>query len=207
MTENSEEAILVSVKKLEQVTCIQYLIVFPGGVTQDCSALDPVSALIDSGSGVNTMYPTFAKKLGFAVQTTKVGTHKIDGTTFETYGMVIAAFSVTDQANKVRFFEETFLIPNVSPDVVFGMPFFTLSDADVDFPKKKLWWRSYTIEKALLTTKRVKLVGKKEFAAVALDPEYKTFVVHVASLESPSSTQEGNVYPSCRAKIAAMVAN
>ena len=52
--------------------------------------------------------------------------------------MVVAAFLVTDQADKVRFFEETFLVVNVSPDVVFGMPFFTLSSVDIDFPKKEL---------------------------------------------------------------------
>ena len=32
--------------------------------------------------------------------------------------------------------------------------------------------------------KRVKLVGKKEFAAIALDPKYETYIVHVASLSS-----------------------
>ena len=52
--------------------------------------------------------------------------------------MVVAAFSVTDQADRVRFFEETFLVANVSPDVVLGMLFFTLSGADVDFPKREL---------------------------------------------------------------------
>ena len=37
--------------------------------------------------------------------------------------MVVAAFSVTDQADKIKFFEETFLVANVSPDVVLGMTF------------------------------------------------------------------------------------
>ena len=53
--------------------------------------------------------------------------------------MVVAAFSVTDQANRVRFFEETFLVANISPDMVLEMPFFTLGSADVDFPKRELW--------------------------------------------------------------------
>ena len=87
------------------------------------------------------------------------------------------------------------------------MPFLILSSADVDFPKRELWWRFYTIEKAFPTTKRVELVGKKEFAATALDPGHKTFVVHIAFLQSPSSLQEGNVYLSCRIQIAALVAN
>ena len=63
----------------------------------------------------------------------------------------------------------------------------------------------YTIEEAFPTTKRVKLVGKKEFAATALDPRYETFVVHIVSLENPS--QESDVHPSRRVQIAALVAN
>ena len=50
-----------------------------------------------------------------------------------TYGMIVAAFSVINKANQVRFFEEIFLVANVNPEVVFGMFFLTLSDADVDF--------------------------------------------------------------------------
>ena len=138
VTEDSEEAILVSANELEQVTCIQYPIAFLGGVTQDGSALGPVSALLDSGSEVNTMHPTFAERLGLVAWITNVGAQKIDGTTLETYGMVIAAFSITDQANKVRFFEEIFLVANVSPDMVLRMPFLTLSSVDINFPKKEL---------------------------------------------------------------------
>ena len=139
MIEDSEEAILVSAKKIEQITCIQYLIAFLGGITQDGSALDPVLALFDSSSEVNAMHPAFAKRFGLVVQPTNVGTQKIDSTTLETYGMMVAAFSMTDQANKVRLFEKTFLVANVSPDVVFEMPFQILSNADVNFPKRELW--------------------------------------------------------------------
>ena len=200
-----EEAILVSPKDLEQVTYIQYFITFPDGVTQDGLALDLVSALLNLNSKVNTMHPAFAEKLDLLVQTTNVGAQKIDGTTFETYGMVVADFLVTDQANSIRFFEESFLVANISSDVVFGMSFLTLSGADIDFPKRELWWRFYTIEKAFSTTKRVELVGKKEFVAAALNPGHETFVVHVASLQSLN--QENDVHPSCRAQIAALLAN
>ena len=119
--------------------------------------------------------------------------------------MVVAAISVTDQADRVKFFEKTFLVANVNPDVVLGMPFLTLSGADVDFPKRELRWRSYTIEEALPTTKRVELVGKKEFAAAALDPGHETFIVYVASLENPS--QKGDIHPFRKAQIAALMAN
>ena len=47
--------------------------------------------------------------------------------------MVVAAFSVVDKPNRVRFFEETFLVVNVGPEVVLKMLFLPLSGADVDF--------------------------------------------------------------------------
>ena len=95
----------------------------------------------------------------------------------DTYEIVIAAFSVVDKANRIRFFEETFLVANVSSEVVFGIPFLIWSSADVDFLGQKLWWETYTIKKALPTTRRVELVGKKKFAAIVFDPEHETYVV------------------------------
>ena len=47
-------------------------------------------------------------------------------------------FSVIDQVDKIKFFEEIFLVTNVSSDVVFGMLFITLSGANIDFPKREL---------------------------------------------------------------------
>ena len=205
MTEDSEEAILVSVKELERVTCIQYPIAFPGGITKDGLALDPLSTLFNLGNEVIVIHPAFVERLGLVVQATNISAQKIDGTIFEIYGMVVAAFWMIDQADRVRFFEKIFLVANVSPNVVLRMSFLTLSGADIDFPKKKFQWRLYTIEEPLLITKWVELVGKKEFAAAVLDPGHETFVVYVASLESPS--QEGDVYPSRRAQIAALVVN
>ena len=205
MTKNSEEVILVSAKKMEQITCIRYPIIFSGIVTQDGSALDPVLTLLDSSSEVNVMHPAFAKKLGLVMQTTNISAQKIDRTIFKTCAMVVAAFSVTNPANKVKFFEEIFLVTNISPDIFLGMFFFTLSGADIDFPKREFWWRSYTIEKAFLTTKQVELIRKKEFAAAALDLGHETFVIHIAFFDIHS--QESNIHPSRRAQIAALVGN
>ena len=84
------------------------------------------------------MHPAFAERLSLVMQATNVDAQKIDGSTLETYGMVVATFSVTDQADRVRFFEETFLVVNVSPDVVFGILLLTLRGADIDFLKKEL---------------------------------------------------------------------
>ena len=166
---------------LVRVLCIRYPINF---------GKQSVLALFDSSSEVNAAHPAFAKELGLPVRPTDVGAQKIDSTTLDTYGMVVAAFSVKYKINRVRFFEETFLVANVSPEVVLWMPFLTLSDADVDFLGWKLRWRTYTTKEALPTTRRVELVGKKEFAAAALDPEHETYIINVGSVSfdaSPSS--------------------
>ena len=186
---------------LERIPCIHYSVQFK----KDTSKAQ-VQALIDSGSEVNAIHPTFAKQLGLPIRPRNVEAQKIDGTTLDTYGMVVAAFSVEDKANRVRIFEEAFLVANVSPEIVLGMLFFTLSGANVDFSGRELRWRTYIIKEVLLTTKHVELVGKKEFAAAALDPEYETYVVHVASLSSAPLVASLDVYPSRRPQISGLIA-
>ena len=51
------------------------------------------------------------------------------------------------------------------------------------FNKTILMWKSYTTNKALLTTEQVQLVNLKEFVIAALDTDSKTFVMHVAIRE------------------------
>ena len=189
MTGASEEA-------LERVPCINYPVQF-----KDTDKA-PVQALIDSGSEVNAIHPSFVKQLGLPIRPTDVEAQKIDGTTLDTHGMVVAAFSVVDKTNRVRFFEETFLVANVSPKIVLEMLFLTLTGANIDFSGRELRWRTYTTEKVLPTIKHDELVGKKEFAAAALDPEHETYVVYVGSLSSTPLASLGstplNVHPSQR---------
>ena len=192
-------------RNLTRVPCIRYPVTFRKKSVS-------MSALFDSGSKVNAIYPTLARELGLPIRPTDVGAQKIDGTLLDTFGMVVAAFSVEDKANRVRFFEETFLVANVSPEVVLGMSFLTLSGADVDFLGRELRWKTYTTKEAPLTTRRIELVGKKKFAAAALDPEHETYVVHVGSVSSdasPSSSAsqlELDVHPSRRPQISGLIA-
>ncbi len=117
----------------------------------------------------------------------------------ETYEIVVSTFSVSDKDKRERFFEESFLLANVRPDIVLGIPFLIMSNADVDFQARDLQWRSYTTGEVLPTIRQVELIGKKEFATATLDPEYEAFVVHVAALSVNSGDK---VYPSKRAQIA-----
>ena len=77
--------------------------------------------------------------------------------------MVIAAFQVLNKLGYSWFFQETFLLANISMKMVLGMPFLTFNNAYVNFAKKKLIWRTYTTKKPLSTTCRVKLLDQKEF--------------------------------------------
>ena len=141
-----------------------------------------VRALIDSGSEVNAMTPAYTSKLGLQVRYTEIGAQKIDGSTLQTFGMVLANFQMEDKLGRTRFFQETYLLANISAEVVLGIPFLTLSNANVQFVEKELILKSYTTAEALPTTKRVELINNKEFAKAALDGKSKTFVVHMTSL-------------------------
>ena len=98
----------------------------------------PVQALINSGSEVNAIHLFFAKQLGLLIRLTDVGGQKIDGSTLDTHKMVVAAFSVVDKANRVRFFEKIFRVANVSLEIVLKMPFLTLNGVNVDFSGREL---------------------------------------------------------------------
>ena len=51
----------------------------------------------------------------------------------DTYEIVVIAFLLTDKANRIKFFEKTFLVTNVSLKAIIRMLFLTLSDANIDF--------------------------------------------------------------------------
>ena len=189
-------------KALKCVSYIHYPVQF-----KDISEAQ-VQALIDSEIEVNAIHPIFAKQVDLSIRPIDVGVQKIDGTMLDTHGMVVAAFLVMDKANQVRFFEKIFLVANVSPEVVLEMPFLTLSNADVDFSGRKLRWRTYTTEKALPITRRIKLVDKKKFAVAVLNSEHETYVVHVKLVNSnvlPSSSPL-DVYPSQKPWISGLIA-
>ena len=64
--------------------------------------------------------------------------------------------------------------------MILGMLFLKINNADVLFGEKILMWKSYTINKALPTTKRIQIVDSKEFVIAALDVNSKTFMIYMA---------------------------
>ena len=85
------------------------------------------------------------------------------------------------------------------------MFFLTLSGADIDFSGRELRWRTYTTEEVPTTTRRVELIGKKEFAVAVLDPEHEIYVVHLALL-SFTPLARLDVPPFWRPQISGLIA-
>ncbi len=52
--------------------------------------------------------------------------------------MVVSTFSMSDKDERERFSEESFLLADVKPEIVIGMPFQTMSNVDVDFQTRDL---------------------------------------------------------------------
>ena len=171
MTYGGEEVVV-------RLPCIYYPVRF-----QEDQGQEQVRALLDSGSKVNAMSLAYAKRLGLKTRKTNVRAQKIDGSAQETFGMVIANFQVEDKSGRPRFFQETFLVADTKFEVILGMPFLKISNANVAFGEGMLTWKSYTTNEALPTIKRVRLVDPKEFVIAALDADSETFVVHVAIRE------------------------
>ena len=121
MTEASKEDKVA----LVQVSCIHYPLHF----RKDNQ--NKVQALIDYGSKVNTMIPAYILKLGLRVRQTNVGAQKIDGSTLKTFEIVLASFQIEDKLGRARFFQETFLLADISVEVVLEIFFLTLSNANI----------------------------------------------------------------------------
>ena len=114
---------------LQRVPCIHYPIPF---------RKKEVQALIDSGSEINAMTSAYASRLGLRVYCIDIGAQKIDGSTLKIFGMVLASFQVEDKLRRARFFQKTFLLINISADIVLSMPFLTFSNANIQFVEKEL---------------------------------------------------------------------
>ena len=120
MTETSKEEPI----SLERVPYIYYLLRFRKDTAD-------VRALIDSGSEVNVMALAYASKLGLKIYHTNIGAQKIDGSTLKTFGMVLANFQVKDKLRRAQFSQITFLLADISMEIVLGMPFLIFSNADI----------------------------------------------------------------------------
>lgn len=86
--------------------------------------------------------------------------------------------------------------------MIVGMPFLNFSNVNIKFFEKKLLWKSYTIAKTLLITKKLKLINMKKFVKTALNKNSEIFVIYVATLEAPLSRI--TIYPLQNTQIATL---
>lgn len=79
------------------------------------------------------MYLDLTKKLGFRIREIRVGMQMINSSKLDTFGMVIAFFSMEDKKRRSHFFKKTILYTNINMDVILRMFFLTLSNIKIDF--------------------------------------------------------------------------
>ena len=85
--------------------------------------------------------------------------------------------------------------------VVLEMPFLALSKVEINFAEQELTWKTYSLNEAFSTTKRVQLIDCREFVAAALILVEEVFVVHMAYLGIKIS-----IHPAREAQIALLLA-
>lgn len=98
--------------------------------------------------------------------------------------MVIAFFLENNKDKISRFFQKTYLLTNININIAFRTIFFILNNVKIDLNNHKLKWRSYTTTKIFSTTRQIKLVRKKRFAAIVFNSNNEIFVVYRISLAS-----------------------
>ena len=94
VTGASKEAQVTQEVALDRVLYLYYLVQF----RKNKRAI--IWALINFGSEINTITLAYAKKLGLRTWKTDVGAQKIDGSSLDTLGMVIAGFQVIDKLGR-----------------------------------------------------------------------------------------------------------
>ena len=73
----------------------------------------------------------YTAQLSLKVQKINVDTQKIDGFSLATYDMIIAIFQILDKHRCFQFFQETFLLANISMEVVLGMLFLIFGNVNI----------------------------------------------------------------------------
>ena len=79
----------------------------------------------------------YAKKLGLWIQKTDIKAQKSNGSSLDTFQMVITGLQVIYKLNKIPFFQKKNLLANTNMKIILGMLFLTFNNADVQFIVKE----------------------------------------------------------------------
>ncbi len=52
--------------------------------------------------------------------------------------MVVSTFFILNKDSRERYFEESYLLANVKPDIMLEIPFLTMSNLDINFQAQDL---------------------------------------------------------------------
>ena len=94
--------------------------------------------MLDNDNKVNVINTNYAWKIGFKIQKTNIGAQKFNGSTLETFEIMIANFWVGDGVGKLKFFWKTFLVTDIKFEVILKMLFLKISNVNKLFGKKIL---------------------------------------------------------------------
>lgn len=93
-----------------------------------------VRTLIDLGSEINAITPTYLTKLDLVIRSTNVTAQRINSILLKIYGIIIARFFVKNEFRiKNRYFEKAFLLANINIKVVLEILFFSFGNVDIKF--------------------------------------------------------------------------
>lgn len=95
----------------------------------------------------------FAKKVDFYIYKTNMSIEKFDSGRLETERIAITLFPVDDIDRKLRYFQKTFLLSDISMNITFEISFSILRNVKINFNNQKLNWKSYITTKIFFITK------------------------------------------------------
>ena len=117
---------------LDKVFCICYPVQFCKDKSKD------VLSLLDCESEVNAIALAYAAHLGLTMRATDGSVQKIDRFLPTTYGIIIVTFQIVNKLYRFWVFQKTFLLANISMDVILGIFFPIFSNANIQFAEKEL---------------------------------------------------------------------
>lgn len=86
------------------------------------------------------------------------------------------------------FFKKTFLLADINLDIALEISFFILNNVEIDFVGYHLYQKIYTAAEALLITRQIKLIRKKQFIIVGSDLKDEVFIIHIIFISKDSDT-------------------
>lgn len=79
------------------------------------------------------MSEAFTQQLSLNIHKTNISCQKIDGITLETYEIIVSTFFILAKDSREMLFEQSFLLADIKLDIILGMLFLIMSNADIHF--------------------------------------------------------------------------